>query len=433
MLCRKGPDDYLNDVMDNIESFEGGTKGARDKLNRMAKATNEHNAIRGDEVYISVARTDDTGTVVSLNAQQILRRVPRTYVPTVVWIKIGQPYPATLGSGSPPKGGGGWYHCLPLNGNPNVNDPVEDLVIPKNDGEGNGESFPPDAGTYSAGVAQNTLEANKGDLSNPPPLHYVQPDTIVPSWIIPPLTNEEDPEPVYRFALPIPGARTIEIHDALGNETDAGGNGRYWGVVIWGRAEGIDSAGTNLVLPDTGETHGAPGTGTSGLMYYVEVENVKENNLTSPSIPGTACLLPVYDTGDAGYGSNFVYEDGRPTEGYSKNKVPTGYANSGLPAPIWRIDTLPQYVMTVDLVKDGGDDATSDGGEWVAATYTYTVKIPGTTIILMKNASPVCQRISTPLIAPATHGTIRIRVDGVLELYWACEQPLIAPPCTPTS
>lgn len=339
----------------------------------------------------------------------------------VVWIKITSPIgPASMGSTD---GGGGYYNCRPLTGRPTTIDPTLNLNIPT---DADAAEMPPtgeEPAATDTGLAENTLEANLSPGDEPS--HWVPYGTIVPAWIVG-KSNETPARTTYRFALPIPGTATTNIIAALGSIGGAGGNGRYAAVVIWSRPTAVAVATTNLALPDHGETTGAPAEDpASTLKYYVCYENGDESNIATTTIAGAVNLMPV---------DGSCYIEARPTGGYGTTAVPDGYANSGMPIPIYRGYTPPQQALIAVTVSDdgSGSNATNSGPgtAWIPATYKYNVFTLGGVQILA-GVSPSWARPQGPLIGPAFNGMVCILPNGTLKLLYVDEQLAVNPECTP--
>jgi hypothetical protein len=170
----------------------------------------------------------------------------------ISWVKITTPMPYT----SSPDGGGGWYNCTILKGNPTDLDPTGDVIIPDT-----GESESSD----DAGLAQNISEANLGN----PAVNWVPREEWVLAIRIG-MSNEDTPRSTYRFDYPRQ-VFTLKITDVEGS-MGGGGGGSYLAKVGTGRVNVASSR--NFTIPDPDQSFDGPdviwrnlgeaGTGTSG-------------------------------------------------------------------------------------------------------------------------------------------------------------------------
>ena len=103
--------------------------------------------------------------------------------------------------------------------------------------------------------------------------------------------------------------------------------------------------------------------------------------------------------------------------------------------PVWRFNQypLPNWWPEVDLVSDGGANATPVYEGWTPATYTYSVYVStfsgDSTKLLLTSATPRRGRPAGWLAGPASRGTVCLLPDGTLALASADEQLNIFSPC----
>lgn len=215
------------------------------------------------------------------------------------------------------------------------------------------------------------------------------------------MTNDTPPVMMFRGSRAWGQTSTLKITSIPGSTSSAAGSGRYNAVVVTGQAANVNASGTQLTLPDVGET-----TSTNQAWF----ENSYENNLSSANGPPGIWLLYAN-------GTEFV------------EAVFKGLDNGNPAIPIFRAWVVPRTNGACDLARNTGGNATNSGTgtPWVAATYTYDLSINGR--VIATNLGPHSQRPGGFLTGPATAGTYFINQANHIILQTTDEQLAVKGPC----